>query len=204
MKSILAMALMCTGCATPYAPMGFSGGYEETRISGGYVVHVSVNAFTSQGDAIAYAYRRAGELCRGGFEVENSATDSTSSYIVNKYSVQQYNKPEVTIVIRCAERAVQTVEPVTARWWCTVETEPERISYCEREREWCAKFMSGMIIKNNAFGSCHPQPVAFCVQRLTESGAAGDTCAETADDCQHWHGYLTAQGQALGECRRVE
>lgn len=127
MRAAIIIAVLA-GCVTPYQPMGFSGGYEETPLgSDTYVVHASVNGYTSQGTAVQYAYRRAAELCPAGFDLADKSESSTSSYWRTSYGVQQINKPEVTIVVRC--RAPEST------WWCAgsgrCEANP---GFCEAQR----------------------------------------------------------------------
>lgn len=71
MKQVLLLgALALAGCATSYQPMGFSGGFEEVKLSQDtYRIRVSGNGYTSTGRAENIALLRAAELTlQDGFE----------------------------------------------------------------------------------------------------------------------------------------
>ena len=59
---VLALSILA-GCATPYQPMGFLGGYSETQLDEN-VFHVSFdgNGFTSEEKASEYCLLRSAEL----------------------------------------------------------------------------------------------------------------------------------------------
>lgn len=58
--AVLALA----GCVTPYQPMAWNGGFEETKTAPGeYVVRVAVTQHTHVFTAEKYFHRRAAELC---------------------------------------------------------------------------------------------------------------------------------------------
>ena len=83
--------VMTTACATGYHPMSFTGGYEEHALGGGVTsVHVRVNGYSTDGAALEYAYRRAAEVCPGGYDVVSQEAARDNS-----------NKPEVTLLVRC-------------------------------------------------------------------------------------------------------
>jgi hypothetical protein len=67
MKTLFALMIVAllTGCAaTPYQPMGFTGGYEDTHIKDNiYYVSFQANANTSHTTAAQYFNRRAKEVC---------------------------------------------------------------------------------------------------------------------------------------------
>jgi hypothetical protein len=101
--------------------MGVRGGFEETPLGNSmYVVHSRVNGYTSQGTAVQYAYRRAAELCPSGFDLADKSDSSTSSYWRTSYGLEEINKPEVTIVVRCKAQE--------STWWCA------RVHYVARGR----------------------------------------------------------------------
>ena len=66
----LGLALALAGCATAYQPMGFSGGFEELKLSQDtYRIRVSGNGYTSTGRAENIALLRAAELTlQDGYE----------------------------------------------------------------------------------------------------------------------------------------
>lgn len=163
------VAMLGAGCATPYQPMAFSGGVEETALGNSmYVVHASVNGYTSQGTAVQYAYRRAAELCPAGFDLSDKSESSTSSYWRTGYGVQQINKPEVTIVVRCRSGA--------SGWWCAgggrCEATP---GLCEARRPpesgACAPSGAAICAPTGCFGS----PVA-CSDAERAAGRDGSAC----------------------------
>lgn len=101
MRRLLVCALL-GGCVTPYQQMGLSGGYADQALGGGrYSIDVRVNGYTSAGTALQYAYRRAGELCPGGYDVVNALADKSTSYIATGNMVQPVNKPEIALIVQC-------------------------------------------------------------------------------------------------------
>lgn len=64
MRMILALAIFAFGCATPYQPRGFRGGYEDAALgSKRHLVRVHVNRHTSMEQAFGHWRRRADEIC---------------------------------------------------------------------------------------------------------------------------------------------
>ncbi|MFH2045445.1 MAG: hypothetical protein ABIK92_09905 [Pseudomonadota bacterium] len=64
---LLAVCFLFVGCAnaTPYQPMGFTGGYKDTHVKDDvYFVEVRCNAFTDHSTAVQYLHRRAMEVCK--------------------------------------------------------------------------------------------------------------------------------------------
>ncbi|AGC47242.1 hypothetical protein MYSTI_05969 [Myxococcus stipitatus DSM 14675] len=60
-----AAGLVLHGCATPYQPMGMSGGYQDSEISPGVVrIEVRGNPYTHLGTLHDYFHKRAKELCK--------------------------------------------------------------------------------------------------------------------------------------------
>jgi len=90
MKRATILAVLAS-CATPYQEMGFTGGYETRNLGGGVVsVHVRVNGYSTDGAALEYAYRRAGEVCPAGYDVVNAEA-----------ARDRADKPEFTLLVRC-------------------------------------------------------------------------------------------------------
>lgn len=88
---------------------------DATRIRKGlYVVSVRGNAIGGSGEAITAAHERANELCPDGYNIEDSASASSSSYLRTTYGVQQIRKPEVTIVVRCDQPEQPAPRPAAA------------------------------------------------------------------------------------------
>src|SRR5690349_18974635 len=53
------------GCATPYKPMGFGGGYQDQAMGGDrYHIDVEGNGYTSPGTLEEYFFRRAQEIVK--------------------------------------------------------------------------------------------------------------------------------------------
>jgi uncharacterized lipoprotein YajG len=67
---ILVAALALAGCATPYQPMGATGGYSELKLNEDtYLVTVAGNGYTSADRAQKIALLRAAELTiQSGFQ----------------------------------------------------------------------------------------------------------------------------------------
>jgi hypothetical protein len=107
------MALAACGAAeseapTPYQPYGEYGGYYEQHLgSNRWLVSFRGNAYTTEETATAYVYRRAGEVCRGDF-------DLVSEHSFDKVEVEGYRswgggmvardrsvKPRRELVVAC-------------------------------------------------------------------------------------------------------
>ncbi|HET9626480.1 MAG TPA: hypothetical protein VFP84_34195 [Kofleriaceae bacterium] len=96
------MVWFLAGCMTPYQETGFRGGYSDQELSPGvYSIDVRANAFTSRGTVLAYMYRRADELCPGGYSVVDGTSGSNQSLVYVGDRPQILNKPEGGIVVRC-------------------------------------------------------------------------------------------------------
>lgn len=67
---IIGIGLILVGCATPYQPKGFRGGYEEVEVKPGvYFLTFEGNRHTSLSTAATYWHQRAKELCAQRGEV---------------------------------------------------------------------------------------------------------------------------------------
>jgi hypothetical protein len=86
------LALVLGGCATPYAKVGFAGGYEETRLGPDtYAVSFGSNSLSGPQRTADFAMLRAAELAIAHgydtFSVENSqATETVVPYVPSKPS----------------------------------------------------------------------------------------------------------------------
>ncbi len=104
MKMILVLILVTlSGCATPYQPMGWKGGYEETPAGDNkYIVEFRGNAHVGKTQARNYALRRAGELCveKGyrTYDLVGHSTDTRESKIA---SGQTVSKASAELLITC-------------------------------------------------------------------------------------------------------
>jgi hypothetical protein len=60
---LIGLACLLTGCATPYGPMDFAGGYEEARqAENEYTITFLANGFTRSKQAQDFALLRAAEI----------------------------------------------------------------------------------------------------------------------------------------------
>jgi hypothetical protein len=110
-KTLLAFCIALTGlllaCATSYQPEGFSGGYSEEHLKGNeWAVSFQGNAFTSDAQAMKYAYQRAGEICaeHGYSDFETVGGTDEGKYggtvqVGGGFQTQKW--PKITIFIRC-------------------------------------------------------------------------------------------------------
>lgn len=108
MKYLIFISLFIYGCATPYQPHGFLGGYSEMKLGDdSYVVYFAGNGYTSSLTADQYTHRRAKELCIkdgfGGFRVLGSQERNSSTLDYNEYneSYEITNKPGAKLYIKC-------------------------------------------------------------------------------------------------------
>ena len=103
--------LVLGGCsATPYQPMGFTGGYRDAHIRDNvYFVEVSTNAYTSQTVAAQYFHRRAKEVCQEhgyrDYRIQNQR-DTSTQYATGSYgggmvTATSMNKPGFSGYVRC-------------------------------------------------------------------------------------------------------
>ena len=110
---VMLFFLFLAGCsATPYQPMGFTGGYRDTHIRDNvYFVEVSTNAYTSQITAVQYFHRRAKEVClENGYkdyqikgERDTSTAYATGSYGGGSVTASTLNKPGFSGYVECAK-----------------------------------------------------------------------------------------------------
>jgi hypothetical protein len=169
MMVVAMVAVLAAGCQTPYQTMGpIRGGYEDNPVGDGmYVVHVKVNGFTSRGKAMAYAYRRASELCEHGYSVVDGAQGGAVGVIVGQSWAQTYEKPEVTLAIRCSreaepvDEAPPRLQPTSeSGWWC-VTASGGAIGACYREREHCEAMRSEWVTEPGT-SECIQQQKVVC------------------------------------------
>ena len=78
--SILLLSTLCSGCATPYQPTGFTGGYSETQLAPDvFRVFFRGNGYTSGERAQDFALLRAAELTLEGDFKHFAIIDESSS-----------------------------------------------------------------------------------------------------------------------------
>jgi hypothetical protein len=111
MRLLLAVLVLGVGCSTPYQKnegLLSRGGFSEERLGPDmWGINVGVNSYTSRTTAVTYAWRRAAELCPGGFDpVAQDADDGfavTPQYDARTMSWRQSvsKKPGAFLVVRC-------------------------------------------------------------------------------------------------------
>lgn len=208
---------------------------DATRIRRGlYVVSVRGNAFGGSGQAIAAAHERADELCPNGYEIQDSASDSTSAYLRTSYGVQQIRRPEITLVVRCerpetpwcaesdrsprCERpeppqstapqpAPGTSQVAMARWWCVTFSEG-RLGTCYRSPAECERRRSVALQTDPDAPPCATQRVASCFG-VAFPGQEGsdDICHPTPEACANQRAYVLErpdQARVLTGCRAID
>lgn len=181
--------VVVAACHTPYQAEGVRGGYSETQIAADtWAVHARVNGFTDRGTAMEYAYRRAGELCPGGFDVQDAETSTDVSYHPNGYNngVNRVEKPEVTLIARCRAQAVAPA-PVAVQgppggaprpettadgrlviygentyWWCYAGGPTNSDGRCLETEFACKEDRAKGVANGLAWGECHSQWAVAC------------------------------------------
>jgi hypothetical protein len=107
------VGLGLVACATPYQSRGFRGGYDEKQLGPDrYMITVKVNSYTSRSTAVEYSYRRAAELCPGGFDPIDADRESLDFYIRNSDGTY-YNAPKASamLVVQCRRVVAATSRP---------------------------------------------------------------------------------------------
>jgi hypothetical protein len=79
MRAVILLGVLLTGCATPYQPKGFKGGYSDFVVRDGvYGITVNGNGYTGRDTLMQYWHRRARELCGGDYDFQSdTSTDTT-------------------------------------------------------------------------------------------------------------------------------
>ena len=91
---------LISGCATPYQPYGFGGGYKETKTSENeYELHFSGNGPTSFELVKTYWHRRAKELCHGEYDYEFTNTDYVKGSALILAGAMEF--PRVDGIVTC-------------------------------------------------------------------------------------------------------
>lgn len=104
--TFLFLCLLLSGCATPYQPMGFRGGYSDSQLQNDqFQVSFLGNAKLTQAKARQYALRRAAEVAlSNGFDyfiVEENQDISHAFVSGSNGNVSGGSKPEAILSIRC-------------------------------------------------------------------------------------------------------
>jgi len=103
---MIATATTLAGCATPYQPMGFKGGYKDVHIHDNvYYVTFGGNAWIDTGTAVQYFHRRAKELCTekgfGNYRVLSEKDSSQWSAAATYGSAYTMEKPVWSGQVEC-------------------------------------------------------------------------------------------------------
>ncbi len=125
------------GCATPYQPMDFAGGYASSRVAPDrFLVEVRVNSFTSSSTAYAYFIRRANQLCRRAGYADWHLEDRTGGTDYLDVNGQAMAKPHIEGLVRCTAPRVARPPPAPRIPERDIEKEMlrERVERLEAER----------------------------------------------------------------------
>ena len=97
------LAVVSSGCVTPYGPKGAMGGYENYQVGEDeHQIIVSGNGYTDQGTLMQYLHRRATEICGSrGYKTTNTTADTASSVGTFGNSIQTVNRSTVSAIIEC-------------------------------------------------------------------------------------------------------
>ncbi|MBX3161184.1 MAG: hypothetical protein KF773_34805 [Deltaproteobacteria bacterium] len=207
-------------CATPYQPMGLTGGFEERRLSNGdYVVTVQVNGFTDRSTALEYLHRRAGELCPDGFELVDRSSGDNGGVLVTRSFVDTTHKPEENAIVRCQnpkrERELDEVRAAAARdrarkrqapeppprgFFCTSSPSQLKLGACSRQKAGCVQVRGAALAVAADLTPCTLVESAFCFD--AGSGNDLERCAATEAACtaQHDAALATTLDTPIGDC----
>lgn len=203
---LVAVTLALAGCATPYQPMGFSGGYRDRRMSeDSFFIEVRVNGYTSSGTANEYLNRRAQELClKAGYD-RYALTAGTASAQVGAYTNAStgqttiVQKPEMSAVAQCYRSARRRVarppaaSPGPARsapsaaaggvtWYCATATDTANLGACRVSAASCEELRAGMEQQGVKLGPCAATPEVTCYE-YDHQGNGIRSCHPTAATC---------------------
>jgi hypothetical protein len=118
MKRIVVLALMA-GCATSYQ----SATSHQAIGGGAYLITASGNGWTGSSTVEQYKYRRATELCPGGFDVidaNQSMRTSVTTFDSGK-TYQTINRPSGSLAIRCKQAPAANAG--AGGFWCSTRAE---------------------------------------------------------------------------------
>jgi hypothetical protein len=110
LKPLACAAILCAallaGCATPYQPNGFRGGYKDVHVRDNiYYVTFFGNAWIDTGTAVQYFHRRAKDLCtEKGFSNYRTLTEKDASQymaVANSGMAQTMEKPVYGGQVEC-------------------------------------------------------------------------------------------------------
>lgn len=183
MKLIGMVALM--GCATSYE----SATAHQPLGGGAFLITADGNGWTGSSDIEHYKYRRAAELCPGGFDVidANQSMRTNVATFDGGKSYNTINKPSGSLAIRCKAAPIQAAP---RGFMCTtgemdIGTCFRRQIECERFRlEFAKRCPEGNTCETSA---CAPATAAFC---------APSGCTTTPKACLAFEKSMGRDGSA--------
>ena len=132
------LAIVSSGCVTPYGPKSAMGGYEDYQVGEDeHQIIVSGNGYTDQGTLMQYLHRRAIDICGSrGYKTTNTTADTASSVATFGNSIQTINRSTVSAIIEC--KPYRADRPARAPRSATADTETGEKPICpplDRELE---------------------------------------------------------------------
>jgi hypothetical protein len=189
MKRIVVLALMA-GCATSYQ----SATSHQAIGGGAYLITASGNGWTGSSTVEQYKYRRATELCPGGFDVidaNQSMRTSVTTFDSGK-TYQTINRPSGSLAIRCKQAPAANAG--AGGFWCSTRAElgicyvqpgdcevrrrEATANYCgEKSADECEPFApcTFSAVAICAPSGCYTSPAA-CADRERTAGRDGRAC----------------------------
>ena len=78
---ILFLGLIVAGCATPYQPKSYTGGFEDIKLGQGkHEITFFGNGYINKSTMQIYNKKRSAEICKNGFDVVNENFDVPNSW----------------------------------------------------------------------------------------------------------------------------
>jgi hypothetical protein len=137
-----------------------------------YAIDVTVNSYTSQGTALEYAYRRAGELCPDGYDTIDGSKSQSDFYVRNGNTVQNLSKGDVALIIEC--RSAEPPEPMPAV--VAAPPPPPQRRVIEGDHEMFCTSVS----TNADIGSCWPDE-SRCAEFREDNNKRADRTVELVE-----------------------
>lgn len=193
----LTIVVAMTGCATSY-----QGATAHQTLGGGaFLITADGNGFTGSSTIEHYKYRRAAELCPGGFDVID-ASNSTRTNLATFDGGKTYNtvnKPSGSLAIVCKgmEPMPPPSPPTKVTFWCSTNVDLAMGS-CFPSLARCSAFRSTMLQGCPEGSTCQ---TTECAVRSAAFCAPTVGCFETQDACFKLEQYGGRDGAA---CKVVE
>lgn len=165
-----------------------------------YVVTADGNGFTSRSTISEYMYRRAAELCPGGFDLVDSDTSTRSSLATfdGGKTYTTINKPSGALAIQCRaperpevapkptvrhpeRRVVRGQRPI----YCTMSAADRDVGMCSLVEALCESVYESMTNAGSSYTACTPAKAAACfnaVRVLSDDRIT--VCAPSISDCE--------------------